>query len=240
MTRACRRFARRGRPRPGACGLCGRRPTPGRRDPAGGGLPLCRGPQGRVRPPTWPSSGILQVDGYSGFKSLLTGRPPTRSSSRSVGRIAGGVSTSSTAHRLALGGGGAAPDRRALQSGGGDPWPFRRERRTVRQERSKPLVEALHAWLTIQLGAGLWSLHSPRRSATPCATGRGWCCSSRTAGSSWTRTSSSGRSGQLPSAGRTPYSPGPMVGSPLGDRGQPGGDREAQRRRAPGVAHRRA
>jgi hypothetical protein len=26
------------------------------------------------------------------------------------------------------------------------------ERRTVRQERSRPIVEALHAWLTIQLG----------------------------------------------------------------------------------------
>jgi transposase len=26
------------------------------------------------------------------------------------------------------------------------------ERRTVRQERSKPMVEALHAWLTVQLG----------------------------------------------------------------------------------------
>ena len=35
------------------------------------------------------------------------------------------------------------------------------ERRTVRQERSKPLVEALHAWLTIQLGRP-WSLHSRR------------------------------------------------------------------------------
>src|SRR5919206_5763 len=26
------------------------------------------------------------------------------------------------------------------------------ERRAVRQERSKPLVDALHAWLTVQLG----------------------------------------------------------------------------------------
>ncbi len=34
----------------------------------------------------------------------------------------------------------------------------------------------------------------------PCATGRGWCCSSRTAGSSWTRTASSGNPADCPRA----------------------------------------
>ena len=56
----------------------------------------------------------------------------------------------------------------------------------------------------------------PRRSATPCATGRGWCCSSRTAGSSWTRTPSSGRSGRSPWGARMSCSPvrtaGPATG----------------------------
>ena len=71
------------------------------------------------------------------------------------------------------------------------------ERRAVRQERSKPLVDALHAWLTAQLGRVSGAPPWPRRSATPCATGRGWCCSSRTAGSSWTPTPSSGRSAPI-------------------------------------------
>jgi hypothetical protein len=47
--------------------------------PAGGGLPLRRGPQGRASGrPLGRVQGILQVDGYSGFKRLLAGRPPDR------------------------------------------------------------------------------------------------------------------------------------------------------------------
>jgi hypothetical protein len=71
--------------------------------------------------------GVLQVDGYSGFKSLLTGRPPDRTKlafcwahcRRRFYEL-----HQSTGSPLAEE--GAAPDRGALQGGGGDSWPFRR------------------------------------------------------------------------------------------------------------------
>jgi hypothetical protein len=56
----------------------------------------------------------------------------------------------------------------------------------------------------------------PRRSVTSCATGRGWCCSSMTAGSSWIRTPSSGRSGRLPWGARMPYSPARTAAPTIG------------------------
>ena len=72
----------------------------------------------------------------------------TRSSSRSVGRIAGGASTSSTGPRA------RRWRKKALRRIGelyrleaeirGRP---AEERRTVRQERSKPIIEALRTWL---------------------------------------------------------------------------------------------
>src|SRR5688572_1502611 len=97
-------------------------------------------------------TGILQVDGYSGFKSLLAGRPP---------------------HQIKLAFCWAHCRRRfyELYQSTGSPLveeALRRigelyrieaeirgrpaeERRSIRQERSRPVVDALHAWLTIQL-----------------------------------------------------------------------------------------
>src|SRR3954453_8721818 len=97
--------------------------------------------------------GILQVDGYGGFKSLLAGRP------------AGDV-------RLAFCWAHCRRRFYELHQATGSPLAgeaLRRigelykveaevrgrsaeERRATRQERGKPIVEALHAWLTAQLG----------------------------------------------------------------------------------------
>jgi transposase len=97
-------------------------------------------------------TGILQVDGYSGFKSLLENRPPgairlafcwahCRRRFYEIHRATGSPLAEEALRRIselyqieAEVRGRSAEDRRA-----------------VRQERSKPLVDALHAWLTAQL-----------------------------------------------------------------------------------------
>jgi transposase len=97
--------------------------------------------------------GILQVDGYSGFKSLLMGRPPDeirlafcwahcRRGFYELHRSTGSPLAEEALRRI-------GELYRIEAEVRGRP---AEERRTVRQERSKPLVEALHAWLTIQLG----------------------------------------------------------------------------------------
>jgi transposase len=97
--------------------------------------------------------GILQVDGYAGFKSLLTGRPPDqiklafcwahcRRGFYELYRSTGSPLAEEALRRI----GELYKVEAEIR---GRP---AEERRTVRQERSKPLVEALHAWLTIQLG----------------------------------------------------------------------------------------
>ena len=153
--------------------------------------------------------GVLQVDGYCGFKSLLAGRPPDqiklafcwahcRRGFYEIHRSTGSPLAEEALRRIG--------ELYAIEAEiRGRP---AEERRAVRQERSKPIVEALHAWLTVQLGRVSGAPPWPRRSATPCATGRGWCCSSRTAGSSWTPTPSSERSGRLPWGARIACSPG--------------------------------
>src|SRR5215208_5116396 len=97
--------------------------------------------------------GILQVDGYSGFKSLLTGRPADqiklafcwahcRRGFYELYRSTGSPLAEEALRRIG--------ELYAIEAEiRGRP---AEERRTVRQERSKPIVEALHAWLTIQLG----------------------------------------------------------------------------------------
>jgi hypothetical protein len=97
--------------------------------------------------------GILQVDGYSGFKSLLTGRPPDqiklafcwahcRRGFYELHRSTGSPLAEEALRRI-------GELYRIEAEIRGRP---AEERRTVRQERSQPIVEALHAWLTIQLG----------------------------------------------------------------------------------------
>jgi hypothetical protein len=98
-------------------------------------------------------TGILQVDGYSGFKRLLENRPPgairlafcwahCRRRFYDIHRATGSPLAGEALHRI------------------GELYKVETEirgrpaeaRRAVRQERSRPIVEALHAWLTAQLG----------------------------------------------------------------------------------------
>ena len=122
--------------------------------PAGGGLPLRRGPQGRAPGrPLGRVPGHLQVDGYAGFKSLLTGRPPDqiklafcwahcRRGFYEIHQATGSPLAEEALRRI----GELYTIEAEIR---GRP---AEERRAVRQERSKPIVEALHAWLTVQLG----------------------------------------------------------------------------------------
>jgi transposase len=97
--------------------------------------------------------GVLQVDGYSGFKSLLAGRPPDQIKLAFCwahcrrGFYELYRSTNSPLAEEALRRIGELYKVEAEIRG-----RSAEERRTVRQERSKPIVEALHVWLTIQLG----------------------------------------------------------------------------------------
>jgi transposase len=98
-------------------------------------------------------TGILQVDGYGGFKRLLADRPPgeirlafrwahCRRRFFEIHQATGSPLAAEALRRIgelyAI-----EAEIRGRPSG---------ERQAVRQERSKPLVEALHAWLTAQLG----------------------------------------------------------------------------------------
>ena len=97
--------------------------------------------------------GVLQVDGYSGFKSLLTSRPPDqiqlafcwahcRRRFYEIHQATGSPLAEEALRRIG--------ELYAIEAEiRGRP---AEERRAVRQERSKPIVEALHAWLTVQLG----------------------------------------------------------------------------------------
>jgi len=97
--------------------------------------------------------GVLQVDGYAGFKSLLENRPAgeirlafcwahCRRRFYEIHQATGSPLAEEALRRIG--------ELYAIEAEiRGRP---AEERRTVRQERSKPLVEALHAWLTIQLG----------------------------------------------------------------------------------------
>jgi transposase len=96
---------------------------------------------------------VLQVDGYSGFESLLEDRPP--------GAIRLAFCWAHCRRRFyelhqATGSPLAAEALRRV----GELYAVEAEirgrpaedRLTVRQERSRPIVDALHAWLTAQLG----------------------------------------------------------------------------------------
>src|SRR5436305_11051090 len=97
--------------------------------------------------------GILQVDGYGGFKSLLADRPPgevrlafcwahCRRRFYEIRQATGSPLAEEALRRIG--------ELYAVEAEiRGRP---AEARRAARQERSKPLVEALHAWLTAQLG----------------------------------------------------------------------------------------
>jgi transposase len=96
--------------------------------------------------------GVLQVDGYSGFKSLLTGRSPDqiklafcwahcRRRFYEIHQATGSPLAEEALRRIG--------ELYAIEAEiRGRP---AEERRATRQERSKPLVDTLHAWLTAQL-----------------------------------------------------------------------------------------
>ena len=97
--------------------------------------------------------GVLQVDGYGGFKSLLENRPPgeirlafcwahCRRRFYEIHQATGSPLAEEALRRI-----GELYEIEAEIRG-----RPAEERRAVRQERSKPLVDALHAWLTAQLG----------------------------------------------------------------------------------------
>src|SRR3954471_6003249 len=98
-------------------------------------------------------TGILQVDGYSGFKRLLENRPPgevrlafcwahCRRRFYELHQATGSPLAEETLRRI-----GELYKIEAEVRG-----RPAEERRAVRRERSKPRVDALHAWLTAQLG----------------------------------------------------------------------------------------
>jgi transposase len=97
-------------------------------------------------------TGILQVDGYSGFKRLLESRPPgavrlafcwahCRRRFYEIHRAAGSPLAAEALRQI-----GALYAIEA-EARGRPP----EERRAIRQERSRPMVAALHAWLAAQL-----------------------------------------------------------------------------------------
>src|SRR5436305_3708037 len=96
--------------------------------------------------------GILQVDGHGGFKSLLESRPPgeirlafcwahCRRRFYEIHQATGSPLAEEALRRI-------GELYKVEAEVRGRP---AEERRAIRQERSKPLVEALHAWLTVQL-----------------------------------------------------------------------------------------
>jgi hypothetical protein len=96
--------------------------------------------------------GVLQVDGYAGFKSLLVGRPPDqiklafcwahcRRGFYEIHQSTGSPLAAEALRRI----GELYKVEAEIR---GRP---AEERRTVRQERSRPIVDALHSWLTAQL-----------------------------------------------------------------------------------------
>src|SRR5689334_12105995 len=97
--------------------------------------------------------GVLQVDGYGGFKSLLANRPPgairlafcwahCRRRFYEIHQATGSPLAEEALRRI-------GELYRIEAEVRGRP---AEERRAARQERSKPIVDALHAWLTAQLG----------------------------------------------------------------------------------------
>src|SRR3954453_23749996 len=98
-------------------------------------------------------TGVLQVDGYGGFKRLLENRPPgairlafcwahCRRRFYEIHQATGSPLAEEALRRI-------GELYRIEAEIRGRP---AEERRAIRQERSRPIVDALHAWLTAQLG----------------------------------------------------------------------------------------
>ena len=107
-----------------------------------------------ARPRTWPTSrASCRSTATAGFKSLLEDRPAGPDPARVLlGALPEALLRDPPGHRLA-----AWRRRRCAGSASSTPIEAEirgrpaEERRAARQERSKPIVDALHAWLTAQL-----------------------------------------------------------------------------------------
>ena len=85
------------------------------------------------------------------------------------------------------------------------------ERRAVRQERSRPLVDALQPWLREKLSLISQKTKLAEAIRYPCRDGAVFASFSKTAGSKSTTTWSRGASGRSRSTARTPCSPARMA-----------------------------
>ncbi len=183
--------------------------------------------------------GVLQVDGYAGFKRLAGDRADESVQlafcwahmRRAFYEFHASTKSPLAAEVLARVGG-------ALRDRGRDPRPSRRTPQRVRGARSRPIVEGLHGWLGEQLPrvSGASDLAKAMRYAL-----RHWpglIAFLRTAASRWTRTWSSARSGRSPLPARTRCSPDRWRRAPLGDRDDLDPDGEAERGGAHGLADR--
>ena len=97
--------------------------------------------------------GLLQVDGYAGFGRLVGDTADEALNSPSAGRTRGASSTTSSRHQVADLAEEALRRIAALYAIEADiRGQPAEDRQQVRQQRSRPLVEAMHVWLTEQLG----------------------------------------------------------------------------------------
>ena len=185
---------------------------------------------------------MLQVDGYSGFKSLLEGRRTgeirlafcwahCRRRFYEIHQATGSPLAEEALRRI-------GELYRIEAEIRGRP---AEERRAVRQERSKPAGGGAARLAGRAAGAGLGTLHpgrgAPLRPAPLGRAGvvpRGWPARAG---------HERGRASDPADCSRAPQCPVRRQrwrGASLGDRGEPGGEREAERGRAAGLAHRRA
>jgi transposase len=158
--------------------------------------------------------GILQVDGYAGYKVLaqrnevslafcwshvrrrfyeLAQSGPAPIASEALTRIA-------ALYRI-------EDDIRGRSA---------EERLVIRQERSRPLVEALQPWLREKLSLISQKPSSPRQSAMHCPAGPVSASSSMMAGSKSTTTPSSAPSARSRSTAKMHSSPAPMAAPSTG------------------------
>jgi transposase len=159
-------------------------------------------------------SGVLQIDGYGGYR-VLAGRGAVHLAfcwahvrRRFYELAAAGVTpiASGALDRIARLYAVEAEIRGRSAE----------ERRAVRQEKSRPIVADLEPWLREKLALISRKTKLPRRSATRSRAGRASPASSTTAASRSTPTSSNARSGRSPSTARTRSSPVRMVAPSTG------------------------
>src|SRR3954464_12695056 len=185
-------------PRPAGCGA-----TPSTTGP-GVGAPRRRWStstpktaRASIPPPTWPSSkASCRWTATAASRACSRTARRARSGSPSAGRTADDAFMTSTRRparpwRKRRCGGPPSSTRSKRRSAAARPRRGARSGRSAASRLSRPCMPGSRSsWRGSRA-----SPVSPRQSATPCATGPGWCCSSTTAGSSRTPTPSSASPG---------------------------------------------